>query len=122
MPDPTTAPIGAPAPAPEPQPGLTAAYYDFTPDLLASFPLVELAAAVHAVSDAVLLAWSAEVRASIPAASRLPFDELADNLPRILAALAQALGSADPAVRHGLLERSRPRASPASSSTTTRAT
>ena len=82
------------------------AYEDFTPDLLAAFPLTELADALRARIDAIVLRWSATVRDCIPAANRLPFDQLTDNVPNILPALADALGSTDPAVRRQLLVRS----------------
>jgi signal transduction histidine kinase len=82
------------------------AYLDFTPELLAHFPLTEVSAALRAQTNAIILAWTALVKANIPAASKLPFDQLADNLPNILPALADALGSTDAEVRHRLLERS----------------
>jgi signal transduction histidine kinase len=90
--------IGSGAPVP--------AYYDFTPDLLASFPLTVLSEALHAKVDAIVLSWTAEIRASVPAATRLPFEQLADSAPLILRAMAKALGSVDPDVRQELMVRS----------------
>lgn len=91
---------------PTPVDGETAIYEDFTSDLLASFPLTELSVALRAEVDRTVHEWTGEVRENIPAASRLPFDQLADTVPAILRALADAVGSDDPTVRHQLLVRS----------------
>lgn len=82
------------------------AYFDFTPDLLSHFPLSELSCALRSQIESIVTNWTAEISRGVPAATRLPFEHLADNLPGILNALADALGSLDPEVRRELLRRS----------------
>ena len=85
---------------------VSAIYFDFTSDVVDAFPLTELSAALHSQVENIVAAWMKEINAMIPATDRLAFNELADNVPKILAALADAVGSKDPAVRQRLLARS----------------
>src|SRR4051812_9702950 len=53
-----------------------------------AFP--ELAAALRSQCDAILQSWAVLVREALPHVRPLPFDELIDNLPRILPRIADA--------------------------------
>lgn len=87
-------------------PDSEAEYFDFTPDVIEAFPLNELSEALRQRIPAILSEWTQRISHGVPAARRLPFDHLTDNLPSILAALANAVASEDQAGRRGLLERS----------------
>ena len=66
-----------------------------TTDLLKHQPFPGLAAALRSQSKAILTTWVEQVRLALPSVRSLPFRELQDSLPVILAHMADALESAD---------------------------
>jgi signal transduction histidine kinase len=88
---------------PLPNDASAAAYYSFTPKLLASVPFCEHPSALSAGVERVLRGWAANARASVPRAVWRPYDQLADNLALLLPTLAGALDSASAAVQSELL-------------------
>jgi signal transduction histidine kinase len=62
-------------------------------DLLAQHPFPELASALRSQQDRILETWVALVREALPVTRALSFDELKDNIPAILAGMADALES-----------------------------
>jgi signal transduction histidine kinase len=62
-------------------------------DLLAGRKFPEIASAVRAASDKIVLAWTALSRQALPTAEELTFADLRDNLPGVLEQIAQALES-----------------------------
>jgi len=75
-------------------------------DLLERKPFPERAAALRPRVDTIIRLWAEQVRGLVPAAANLPFNQLKDNLPTILPAMADALASVDPDATGKLLERS----------------
>jgi hypothetical protein len=63
--------------------------------LIAHRPSPELAGALRSQVDQIVETWMVAVRAAIPAATDLPSDELRDQLPAILAKMADIMESAD---------------------------
>jgi signal transduction histidine kinase len=62
-----------------------------TSDLLEHQPFPELAHGLRSRIPDIIKTWTDEIRKIVPAARDLPFDELVDNLPRILSQMAGAL-------------------------------
>ena len=69
---------------------------DGTSDLLRDRSFPDLAAALRSQTKAIIRAWAERVRLALPSASSLTFKKLQDNLPAILARMADALASANP--------------------------
>ena len=62
-------------------------------DLLAARKFPEVAGALRAATERIVLAWTALSRQALPAAEELTFAELRDNLPGVLEQIARALES-----------------------------
>ena len=77
-----------------------------TTDLLAHRAFPAVADALRARAEPILGTWKKLVRQVVPAAATLAPSALEDGLPDILAKMADALGSDDPAHTRALMERS----------------
>src|SRR5437016_2173822 len=62
-------------------------------DLLAGRKFAEVAAAVRAGTERIVLAWTALSRQALPTAEELTFAEVRDSLPRVLEQISCALES-----------------------------
>lgn len=81
--------------------------------LIADRPLPELARALRSQADQIVEAWAGAIRAASPAATNLPSAELEENLPAILAEMADAMDSAvrhdaDPLMQHSAPQKPTP--------------
>jgi signal transduction histidine kinase len=79
---------------------------DSAPELLGHQPSPQLAVVLRSQSDAIIAKWADRLRQAIPSLNSLPFEELKDDLPRILARIADYLESTSPEDARALLERS----------------
>ena len=68
-------------------------------------PFPEVATALRSAAAQITVAWDAAVRKAMPQMQGLTIEELKDSTPEILVAIADALGSDDPAMIHDLVSR-----------------
>jgi signal transduction histidine kinase len=73
-------------------------------DILTSRSFPQLALAVRAVIPRTIAAWEQVVRATLPAADRLTMEQFRDDIPQILACVADALESDQPRATHILAD------------------
>lgn len=79
---------------------------DLAADFFELSPYAELADALQARVESIVLTWTDQIRVHVPAARGLPFGELKDNCPVILSKMSDALRMVDPQARRELMERS----------------
>lgn len=79
---------------------------DPTLDLLKYRPFPELAAALRARLDMILQRWQADVKAVLPSADELTWNEVLNNLPKTLEQISLALESNTPLATKHLLDES----------------
>jgi signal transduction histidine kinase len=73
-------------------------------EFLESRKFPEIAAALRARSSYIMTEWEAMVREVLPSADRLTFDQLRDDLPQVVARMANALESDRPGQTEELLK------------------
>lgn len=66
---------------------------NLVPPILENQSFPELAQVLRSQIDSIAVAWDAEVRAHLPAADVLTFEQLRDDLPKVLKMLSDALQS-----------------------------
>src|SRR5436309_408717 len=73
-------------------------------DLLKYCAFPEMAEALRARQDRIVLRWEQMVREVLPAAEELTLTQLRDHVPALLAQMAEALESDQPAATHELID------------------